>query len=456
MSVVVVGDTLLDVDLTGTADRLSPDAPVPVVDVQATTERAGGAGLVARLLARAGQQVRLVTVIGEDPDAARLMAALGGLDVVAGASGAATPVKTRLRAAGQALVRMDTGTETPPVPTATSDMLAAIAGADVLVVADYGRGLAAAPEVRAALEDRGRTVPLIWDPHPRGPEPVPSTTVATPNLAEALAATGLQLGGSSVVSATDAAAALLESWGCRAVAVTLGSAGALLAEQGFNAPHLVAAPPADVVDPCGGGDQLVAALAAALLAGRPLTEALTLAVAGASAFLAAGGVASLTQPPAPIQLRGAGTDALRTVARVRRAGGTVVATGGCFDLVHAGHAKTLAAARALGDCLVVCLNSDASVRRLKGPQRPIMAADDRAELLLALECVDAVLVFEEDTPVEALRRLEPDLWVKGGDYRADELPETDLVRSWGGRTIIVPYVPGHSTTDLASALARVG
>jgi rfaE bifunctional protein nucleotidyltransferase chain/domain/rfaE bifunctional protein kinase chain/domain len=456
VTVVVVGDTLLDVDVSGTADRLSPDAPVPVVDVRDSSERAGGAGLVARLLARAGHDVQLVTVLGGDPDASRLTSALAGLDVVAGPSGAATPVKTRLRAAGQALVRMDSGTETPPVPGATSAMLAAIEAADVLVVADYGRGVAACPEVRAALEDRGRSVPLIWDPHPRGPAPVRSTAVATPNLAEALRATGLTLGRSKVASATDAAAALLESWGCAAVAVTLGSAGALLAEQETNAPRLVAAPPADVADPCGGGDQLVAALAAGLLASRPLAKALTDAVAEASAFLGAGGVSSLTQPPAPSPLRGLGTDAFRTVARVRQAGGTVVATGGCFDLVHAGHAKTLAAARALGDCLVVCLNSDSSVRALKGPQRPIMAQTDRAELLLALECVDAVLVFDEETPVEALRQIQPDLWVKGGDYRADELPETELVRSWGGRTIIVPYVPGHSTTQLASALSRVG
>jgi rfaE bifunctional protein nucleotidyltransferase chain/domain len=200
----------------------------------------------------------------------------------------------------------------------------------------------------------------------------------------------------------------------------------------------------------------VAAVAVQLARRTPLWEALAAAVAEASAFLAAGGVAALTEPPAPTQLPGLSTDAFRTARRVRDAGGTVVATGGCFDLVHAGHAKTLAAARALGDCLIVCLNSDRSVRALKGPQRPIMAEDDRAELLLALECVDAVLVFDEETPVEALRRLEPDLWVKGGDYRADELPESQLLSSWGGRTVIVPYVPGHSTTLLASALAKVG
>jgi D-beta-D-heptose 7-phosphate kinase/D-beta-D-heptose 1-phosphate adenosyltransferase len=455
VTIVVVGDALLDVDLAGTAERLSPDAPVPVVDVQTTTERAGGAGLVARLLARDGHRVRLVTVLGNDAPADRLRELLGDVDVVAGPSGAPTPVKTRVQAAGQALVRMDSGTSTPPIPVATSEMLAAITTADVLVVADYGRGLAAAPEVREALERRGRSVPLVWDPHPKGPAPVAATALATPNLAEALRAAEVPAAHSTVACATDAATRLLDRWGCTAVAVTLGAAGALLLERGSSAPLVVPAPAAEVSDPCGGGDRLVASVAVNLAQRLSLFDALGAAVSDASAFLAAGGVAALARPPAPPSLPGA-TDALRVVQRVRAAGGTVVATGGCFDLVHAGHAKTLRAARALGDCLVVCLNSDSSVRTLKGPQRPIMSEADRRDLLLALECVDAVLVFDEDTPEQALRRLEPDLWVKGGDYRADELPEAELIRSWGGRTVIVPFVPGRSTTTLASALARVG
>ncbi|MDQ1122614.1 rfaE bifunctional protein nucleotidyltransferase chain/domain [Microbacterium trichothecenolyticum] len=149
-------------------------------------------------------------------------------------------------------------------------------------------------------------------------------------------------------------------------------------------------------------------------------------------------------------------DALAVVRAARARGGTVIATGGCFDLLHAGHARTLAAARALGDCLVVCLNSDDSVRRLKGAERPIMTQHDRRDLLLALECVDAVVVFDESTPEAVLRQLTPDVWVKGGDYVASDLPETAVVAEWGGRTVTVPYHPGRSTTALAGALARVG
>ena len=148
-------------------------------------------------------------------------------------------------------------------------------------------------------------------------------------------------------------------------------------------------------------------------------------------------------------------DALIIAAATRAAGGTVVATGGCFDLLHAGHVRTLQAARLLGDCLVVCVNSDASVRRLKGGQRPIILEQDRVDLLLALECVDAVLVFDEDTPTEALRRLAPDLWVKGGDYRADDLPESAALAETGGRAVTVPYHPARSTSALAAALAAV-
>jgi rfaE bifunctional protein nucleotidyltransferase chain/domain len=136
--------------------------------------------------------------------------------------------------------------------------------------------------------------------------------------------------------------------------------------------------------------------------------------------------------------------------RVRAEGGTVVATGGCFDLLHAGHVATLEAARALGDCLVVCLNSDDSVRRLKGPSRPLVPQEDRARVLAALECVDEVVVFDEDTPVEAIRRVRPDVWAKGGDYAGADLPEAALLREWGGQAIVLPYLTGRSTTSLVA------
>jgi D-beta-D-heptose 7-phosphate kinase/D-beta-D-heptose 1-phosphate adenosyltransferase len=165
-------------------------------------------------------------------------------------------------------------------------------------------------------------------------------------------------------------------------------------------------------------------------------------------------VAALRRPAPPEQVSPIPSDEpeLAVVHRVRRAGGTVVATGGCFDILHAGHLSSLEAARALGDTLVVLLNSDESVRRLKGPSRPVQPAQDRARVLRGLACVDAVVVFDEDTPEAALADLRPDIWAKGGDYAADDLPESALVQTWGGRVVLLPYLSGRSTTAILAAV----
>ncbi|GAB3541779.1 PfkB family carbohydrate kinase [Arthrobacter tecti] len=475
MNIVVVGDVLLDVDLSGDAGRLCPDAPVPVVDVSNARRRAGGAGLVASMLhrdlhARSGSRLQLVTVLSDDDAAWRLREELGDIPLTWGPSGAPTPVKTRVRAGDQAVVRFDEGCGAAPTPGVSAEMLGLVESADVVVVSDYGRGLTANPELRGLLERMAVRVPVIWDPHPSGADPVPGVAAVTPNLAEALKASGASGpsgpsgqsgtgGGADVVrGAADAAHALQQRWRSRAVIVTLGNRGALIHREGENGelPHLVPAPVVQVDDPCGAGDRFCASLALRLGAGADLADAAQDAVRDAAEFLAAGGVSSLTVDPMPTALRGPAVDALQVAHTTREAGGTVVATGGCFDLLHAGHARTLAAARRLGDCLIVCLNSDESVRRLKGSERPIMGEEDRAELLAALECVDAVYIFGEDTPEEALATLRPDIWVKGGDYSAADLPEAALLRSWGGQTVTVPYIPARSTTSLAAALAEVG
>ncbi|WP_345801403.1 PfkB family carbohydrate kinase [Microbacterium sp. AZCO] len=465
MRIAVVGDVLLDIDVDGAADRLSPDAPVPVVAVRETRRRAGGAGLVATMLAHEGVDVVLITALADDAPAAELRTLLrgpvagfrgaGSIEVVASSAPSATAVKMRVRGAGHPLLRLDEGGDPPAEPVAAPVACARIlAHVDGILVADYGRGLTRDPALRRALESAGRRVPLVWDPHPRGSDPVSSTTVATPNAAESAAA-GVDAGG-DIAGACDAAERLAELWSVPAVLLTLGERGAVLHEAGRTDAHVVRAARVTASDPCGAGDRLAAALVTSLAEGVEAAAAAEQAVAAATRFLAAGGVASLDEAaPAPRRI-GGDADALTLARDVRARGGTVVATGGCFDLLHAGHARTLAAARHLGDCLIVCLNSDDSVRRLKGPQRPIIAESDRRELLLALECVDAVVVFDESTPEAVLDRLRPDLWVKGGDYDADDLPETALLRTWGGRTVTVPYHPARSTTGLATALARVG
>jgi rfaE bifunctional protein nucleotidyltransferase chain/domain/rfaE bifunctional protein kinase chain/domain len=458
MKIVVVGDVLLDVDLDGTATRLCPDAPVPVVDVAHVRGRAGGAGLVARMLAGDGHQVCLVTALGNDDPGRRLRGELAGISVVAGPSGAPTPVKTRLRADGHPVARFDEGCKVLPAPDVTPEMLEAMEGAGALIVADYGRRLTSQPVLRAMIARLSRSIPVIWDPHPAGASPVPGIAVVTPNLSEAVAAAAAVTDGSPgpPQGVPEIAETLLRGWKSKAVLVTQGGHGATLVSGSTPVPVHLPAPPTAVADACGAGDRLAGSLAALLMAGGEVEDSCRRAVREAAAFLAAGGVAALPSAPPPPPLPGKGADALAVVRRVRAAGGTVVATGGCFDLLHAGHTRTLAAARGLGDCLIVCLNSDASTRRNKGPSRPIIAQQDRAELLMSLECVDAVLVFDEDTPEKALDLLRPDVWVKGGDYDPALLPETALMESWGGRCLAVPYHPARSTTRLAGALARVG
>jgi len=330
-------------------------------------------------------------------------------------------------------------------------------------------------------------VPVVWDPHPRGPAPVEGAALVTPNagearaVAEALPAPGRGVAASSALAAAaEAAEALREHWGAGAVCVTRGADGALLVRAVGGAPLVVPAAPVPVGDPCGAGDRFASRAAEALASGAPVAEAVSTAVAAASAFVAAGGASAIgtshmngdtarndfatsahrSQSPAlkgsdPLVGRGAGDLSVvgargltPVVERVRAEGGTVVATGGCFDLLHPGHVHTLQAARALGDCLVVCLNSDASVRRLKGPRRPVQRQHDRAAVLAALGCVDAVVTFDEDTPVEVLRTVRPDIWVKGGDYAVADLPEAAVLAGWGGRAVVLPFVEGRSTTRL--------
>jgi D-beta-D-heptose 7-phosphate kinase/D-beta-D-heptose 1-phosphate adenosyltransferase len=459
MRIVVVGDVLLDVDLSGEATRLSPDAPVPVVDVTGVKRRAGGAGLVARMLAGDGWPVTLVTVLADDDAGRQLEAALAGVRLAAGPSNFPTPVKTRIRAGTHPVVRFDQGCGAVPVPDVTAAMLRAVENAGAVIVADYGRGLAANPQLRELLARLAEDVPVVWDPHPAGAPPVPGVAVVTPNLAEAHKAAGKGHDAFARSAAADGAAEvagiLLDQWSSRAVLVTTGEHGATLLRQRDRLPRPIPAPRVEAGDPCGAGDRLAASLAVHLVAGRDLEDSAVLAVHEAAAFLAAGGVASLAEPDGPAKRNRRTTEPLLLARSVRENGGTVVATGGCFDLLHAGHVRSLTAARDLGDCLIVCLNSDASVRRLKGNDRPIMNQQDRAELLLALECVDAVMIFDDDTPEAALDRLRPDIWVKGGDYKGAKLPEAALVEGWGGRCVTVPYRPARSTSGLAEALGKV-
>jgi D-beta-D-heptose 7-phosphate kinase / D-beta-D-heptose 1-phosphate adenosyltransferase len=441
---VVVGDALLDRDVIGRVERVSPDAPVPVVDQEHVGSRPGGAGLAALLAARGGREVRLVTALGRDAAGAELRALLGdqGVEVVDLGLKGPTPEKVRIGVPGRPLVRLDRGGGASAIGEADAAARSAIAWADGVLVSDYGRGVAASAGVREALSAAGG--PVVWDPHPKGPAPIARVALATPNLAEASA---LVAGGEqSLPGAVHLARSLAARWDAGAVAVTCGGRGAVLV-RGDRSPIAVPADPAHDGDPCGAGDCFASHAACALADGASVVDAVVAAVAAASRFVAAGGAAALAARPES-QATPRIEDPIALARGVRMAGGTVVATGGCFDLLHPGHIRTLEAARALGDCLVVCLNSDASVARLKGPGRPVLGVEDRAAVLSALRCVDGVVVFDEDTPAAALERLRPDVWAKGADYADRELPEAAVLSRWSGEVVLLPFVDGKSTTRI--------
>jgi len=456
VTVVVVGDALLDRDVTGVATRLSPDAPVPVVDDPVERARPGGAALAAVLAAADGEDVVLVTALGDDDAGRRLRGLLeeSGVAVLDLGLDGRTPEKVRVRADGQSIARLDYGGAACRPGSMTGAALRALAAGDAVLVADYGRGVTAAGDVRAALAAAARRAAIVWDPHPRGAPPVPGVRLATPNRAEArhfapdAGGSGEAGDGDGLPAVTRRARALAAAWSAAGVSVTLGARGALLV-GGDGTPLAVPAPLAPAGDPCGAGDRFAAAAVTALAAGALPSEAVQAAVAAASAFVAAGGAAAWPHPDrGAAAAPGAVRSAQLVAAGVRERGGTVVATGGCFDLLHAGHVRMLAAARALGDCLVVCLNSDDSVRRLKGPERPLVPAADRAAVLRGLGSVDAVTVFDEDTPEAVLERLRPDIWAKGADYAVADLPEAGLLERWGGQAVVLPYLDGRSTTRL--------
>jgi D-beta-D-heptose 7-phosphate kinase / D-beta-D-heptose 1-phosphate adenosyltransferase len=429
---VVVGDALLDRDILGTVERLAPDAPVPVLDEREQRVRPGGAALAAALAATDGREVTLIAAVADDEAGRTLRRAIDqtGVQLVALELRGTTAEKIRLRDDDRSLVRLDRGhgTVTGPVPAAAR---AAIGWASAVLVSDYGRGVAAELALRETLARLPTSTAVVWDPHPRGPAPIPEARVVTPNDAE------LRRWAPDAASCDDAverARALRDSWDARAVCVTRGADGALLVD-GDDPPLEVPATRVEDADPCGAGDRFASRLTGVLADGGSAADAVAEAVAAASAFVRDGGAAA--------------GPALRSPDGRQ----IVVATGGCFDLLHPGHVQVLEAARRLGDRLVVCLNSDASVRRLKGPGRPVVPERDRAAVLGALSCVDAVRIFGEDTPERLLDEIRPDIWVKGGDYAHAELPEDQVLRRWGGRTVILPYIEGRSTTRLIEEAA---
>ncbi|WP_353507513.1 PfkB family carbohydrate kinase [Intrasporangium sp.] len=462
-NLVVVGDVLLDREVVGSTTRLCPDAPAPVIDVERVDEGPGGAGLAAVLGAGADVDVTLIAPVADDAAGERVRAGLAaaGVDLVALGHEGATRTKCRIRIGHQVVARLDEGGPAAPLGRLPRRALEALEAADGILVSCYGAGTTRMEPLREVLADKAGQVPVIWDPHPRGAPPIAGCAVATPNAAEA--AEAVAASGRSVARPPDVAAELVQRWRSTAVSVTVGAEGVWLARSDGDVLR-IPAPECHDGDTCGAGDRYASTVAVALTRGQHLSDAIRLGVAEASAWVAAGGVsahrvgsaAAADRPDGgsprrrdPDVVTRLGEAAAMGLAReVHARGGALIATGGCFDVLHAGHVQSLRAARALGDALVVLLNSDASVRRLKGRSRPVQTERDRAQVLLALDAVDAVVIFDEDEPSAVLDRIRPDVWAKGADYAGAVLPEADLVRSWGGRVQILPLLPGRSTTAI--------
>ena len=466
---LVIGDAMLDSYVQGPASTLSQEAPVPIVKVAERRDVPGGAANTAANVQRLGGEAILVSVIGDDIEGALLRDALEASGVAADRvlvrPERRTLAKHRVVAGSQMLVRFDQGSTEPiaaDAERALVDSLASLAPhCDAVIVSDYGYGVLT-PRVIDALGRLQAEAPrvLVVDSKELRAYRHAGVTAVKPNYQQALAlfrATGLSAGADRGDAIAAQGERLLDATGAQIAAVTLDTEGAVVIERG-RPPYRTYAKPAAASSAIGAGDTFAATLALALAAGAHTPAAADLASAAAAIVVAKDGTTSCSAAELREHLS-AGDKRITSIARLvaladayREQGRRVVFTNGCFDILHRGHITYLNRAKALGDLLVVGLNSDESVRRLKGADRPINSTEDRVEVLSALSCVDQIVVFDEDTPVELIRALRPDLYVKGGDYTRETLPEAPVVESLGGKVRILPYVEDQSTTGV---IARI-
>ena len=442
---LVAGDLMLDRYVWGDVERISPEAPVQVLRWRAENEALGGAANVAHNLAALGCEVRLLGSVGEDAEGDRLLALAGeaGIDTrfVRRAAGRPTISKTRLLARSQHVLRVDKEADAPPPPAAEEALLGALPGAlegvQGVLCSDYLKGVLSPPLAQALLaRARSMKIPAVVDPKGRDYAKYRGARALTPNLAEVALASGLPV--DTEDNLEKAARKLLAETQAELILVTRGAAGMTLFGREGRIAH-EAARALEVYDVTGAGDTAAALFGLALIGGASPAE-LESALDG--------------------KREGAGekvlslADLQRRLNRERAMGRKIVFTNGCFDLIHVGHIQYLQQARRLGDLLVIGLNDDGSVRRLKGPGRPLIGGRQRAELLGALACVDFVVFFAEDTPLKLIEAVRPDILVKGGDYGPDQVVGKDAVESYGGRVEVLPYVEGFSTTQIVETIVE--
>jgi D-beta-D-heptose 7-phosphate kinase/D-beta-D-heptose 1-phosphate adenosyltransferase len=471
---LVVGDALLDRYLDGVATRLCKEGPVPVLVKTDEHSAPGGAANVAVNLRALGAEVVFVGLVGQDPAAEELRAALRGRDVddqwLIDDAECTTMSKVRILANDQYVVRLDDGETRACSDAGRQRLLAAIEAefprCDLVVVPDYGYGVAAA-DVIAKLKELRAARPIVMAVDAKDVRPFASAgaTVVMPNVAEACATLGepAPTAARSVDPghAERVARQLLAIIDAEYAAVTLAGDGVMLADRNGQTTHLPAHPVRHAGD-VGAGDSFTAAMALALASGAGAVQAARIGIDAAA-------IAVTQQRTTAVHhrelLRRVSLEentpnlSLKTLAALldaeRHAGKTIVFTNGVFDILHAGHVQILQRAKRLGDVLVVGVNSDASVRRLKGPARPINQERDRLALVAALDPVDHAILFAEDTPATLIRALRPHIHVKGGDYTPESLPEIDATDEVGARVEILSLVEGRSTTNVIRKIATL-
>lgn len=467
--IVVVGDIMLDRFVEGLVERISPEAPIPVFSVQHETSMLGGAGNVLRNLAALGGEVYLAATVGADEAGLEIRDLISkesqstlGLHEVPGRR---TGIKTRYIAAGQQMMRADWET-VEEIPDDVADQIVAavvrqLENAGALLLSDYGKGVLTTSLVECLIGlARDADRPVVVDPKGADYKRYTGASVVTPNRQELSAATGLPTGDDEAVIA--ASKKLIASNGIGAVLATRSEQGMTLVD-GKSVNHYPARA-RGVYDVSGAGDTSVAAVAAAIAAGMTLGEAAQFA--NTAAGVVVGKVGTAVARPEEILAASYEGDrynaevkilpvvaVMERVAAWRRRGLRVGFTNGCFDLLHPGHVSLIGQARRSCDCLVVGLNSDASVTRLKGDGRPVQNEASRAAVLASLADVNAVVVFDEDTPRNLISALKPDVLVKGADYTLGQVVGADDVHSWGGEVVLAELLEGHSTT---ATLRRLG
>ena len=475
LTVLCVGDVMLDRFLHGDIERISPEAPVPVIRLRGTKDMLGGVGNVASNIASLGARAVLVGLVGADDAAAKLRHILAeDPRIVTGlveTPHRPTICKTRFVAGRQQVVRADEESRAPVLPDEEAALIAAIdahmGAAQAVILSDYGKGVLGQAVVAHAISAaKAAGIPVFVDPKTDDFTLYRGATCITPNAREMAAAARTPVETEAQIE--QAARRLMADAGVAAILVTRSEKGMTLVEADNTAS--VPARAREVFDVSGAGDTVIATLALAFAAGRPLVQAMHIANAAAGVVVSKLGTATadiaevLHELSAQDAAAGgapgvAGTPGLLSwpaardlVARWHDQGFSVGFTNGCFDILHPGHVSLLAFARAQCDRLILALNTDASVARLKGPTRPVNNLAQRAAVMAAIRYVDAVVAFDQDTPLELITALVPDVLIKGADYSVEAVVGGDVVRAAGGRVVLAELVPGQSTTGIIAKM----